>query len=101
MENRNNDAVIIAPEFHKPLFENEKVRVLEVSLPIGRKTQMHWHPQNVSYILQGGRMKIIKPVGAVDEVELISGKVMAGSEGEHIVENIGDSDIHTIQIEFI
>jgi len=100
MENKNNDAVTIAPEVHKILFENEKVRVLDVYLPIGRKTKMHWHPENVSYIIQGGEMRVMKVAGMVNEVKLIAGKVMAGTEGEHIVENIGSSDIHTVQVEF-
>ncbi|MBI5732443.1 cytoplasmic protein [Candidatus Jorgensenbacteria bacterium] len=96
----NNDALKIAPEVHSLLFENEKVRVLNVYLAVGKKTEMHWHPDNISYIIQGGKMRVTKPTGIASEVELIAGKVVAGTEGEHIVENIGNSDIHTIQTEF-
>ncbi len=95
----NNDALTIAPEVHTLLFENEKVRVLNVYLSAGKKTEMHWHPDNISYILQGGKMRVIKQSGLV-EVELKATTVMSGTEGEHIVENIGNSDIHTIQVEF-
>jgi len=96
----NNDALQVAPEVHTLLFENEKVRVLNVYLALGKMTDMHWHPENISYIVRGGKMKITKPAGAIIEVELTAGKVMAGAEGQHAVKNIGSSDIHTIQVEF-
>ena len=96
----DNDALKMAPEVHSLLFENEKVRVLNVYLAVGKMTEMHWHSENISYIIRGGKMRVAKPTGIVSEVELVVGKVMVGIEGEHIVENIGNSDIHTIQIEF-
>ena len=96
----NNDALKMAPEVHSLLFENEKVRVLNVYLAVGKMTEMHWHSENISYIIQGGKMRVTKPTGIVSEVELVVGKVIAGTEGEHIVENISNSDIHTVQIEF-
>jgi oxalate decarboxylase/phosphoglucose isomerase-like protein (cupin superfamily) len=96
----SNDALTMAPEVHKLLFENEEVRVLDVCLSVAGKTENHWHPRNISYILQGGKMKVTKPIGNTSEIQLMSGEIVPGVEGEHIVENIGDTDIHTIQIEF-
>lgn len=39
----NTDAVIAAPHSHKVLFENEKVRVVEVVVQPGQKEPMHTH----------------------------------------------------------
>lgn len=98
---QGNDAVTIAPEVHRILFEDEKVRVLNVYLPVGRKTEMHWHPNNISYVVSGGKMRILRQDKTVVDVSLAPEIVIPGSEGEHIVENIGSSDIHTIQVEFL
>lgn len=98
---KNNDALKIAPEVHSLLFENEKVRMLDVRLAAGEKTAMHWHPENISYVVQGGKMRVTRSDQTVVEVDLVTGKAIPGAEGEHAVENIGNSDIHTIQIEFL
>lgn len=98
---KDNDAVTIAPEVHSILFENDAVRVLDVCLAVGQKAEMHWHPDNLSYVLQGGMMRVIKRDQVTIEVELVAGKVIPGTDGEHAVENIGTSDIHTIQVEFL
>jgi hypothetical protein len=37
------DAVIAAPKYHKLLFENERVRLLEVRIPPGEITPVHTH----------------------------------------------------------
>jgi hypothetical protein len=37
------DAVIAAAKHHKVLFENERVRVLEVRIPPGESTAVHTH----------------------------------------------------------
>ena len=98
---QKNDAVSVEPGVHKVLFENERVRVLDVYLAVGGKTEMHWHPDSVSYVLNGGKMRVTRPDGTVVDVELVAGKVIPGTNSEHAVENIGNSDIHTIQVEFL
>lgn len=37
------DAVIVAPDSHKVLFENDKIRVLEVIIESGKKEPEHIH----------------------------------------------------------
>ena|SRR5680860_375649 len=51
----NLDAVIAAPENHKILMENEKVRVLEVTLLPGETEEVHHHQwPSVLYIQEVG-----------------------------------------------
>lgn len=51
----NLDAVIAAPKNHKILMENDKVRVLEVTLAPGEKEDVHHHQwPSVLYILEAG-----------------------------------------------
>lgn len=49
------DAIIAAPKNHKVLLENDKVRVLEVTLPPGEVENLHHHQwPSVLYIQEAG-----------------------------------------------
>ena len=93
------DAVAAAPEVHTVLLENATFRVLDVRVPPGAKTAMHAHPENVSYVLKGGSMRFTAPDGTTREVHLAPGQAAAAAPNAHIVENIGATEIHVIQIE--
>ncbi len=49
------DAVQLAPHVYKVLFENERVRVLQVRLKAGESSAMHSHPAYVIYGLATAR----------------------------------------------
>jgi len=55
------DAVKVAPDVYKVLFENEKVRVLEVEMEEGSGTEMHSHPDTLIYIISGGKVTFTNP----------------------------------------
>ena len=99
MNNHTDDAVTIAPDLHEVIFENDKMRVLKVTVKPGDKAEMHWHPENINYILTPGKLRFTKPDGAVIEVELTEGQVTSSSESFHAVENIGDTEVQTVQVE--
>lgn len=94
-----DDAVTIAPHLHQVIFENNKLRVLKVTVKPGDVAAMHWHPENINYILAGGRLRFVKADGSVAEAILSEGQVTSSPAGSHAVENIGDSEVQTVQIE--
>ena len=53
------DAATVAPHAYKVLFENEQVRLLEVSMEPGSRTEMHSHPDNLVYILSDGSTRLL------------------------------------------
>lgn len=96
---RQDDAVTVAPEVHTVVFENDEIRVLDVVVPPGYKSGLHWHPKNMGYVLVPGALRFTLPDGAVKDVELSLNQITQG-EGAHIVENIGTTEVRVIQIEF-
>ena len=101
------DAVVAAPNSHRVVFENEKVRVLEVSVPAGTREPEHTH-RWPSVMMTDGRARIRYRIG--DEVtfespdplpprEQLTGSWM-GPEGPHSVENIDTVPMHAIRVEF-
>ena len=95
----NNDAVSIAPHLHKIIFENEKVRALEVIVEPGDKAEMHTHPDNVITVLSGGSLIMTFSDGTSKQVDLKTGITFFGPATEHAVENKSDQTVKVIQLE--
>ena len=80
-------------------FENDRVRVLEATLPPGVKEQVHSHPACVIYVLEGGRYRNYASEGKITEGESKSGEVIFLEPITHAAENIGDKPMHFILVE--
>jgi len=94
-----DDIVVIAPEQHAVIFENDKIRMLRVTVKPGDKVGMHRNPENVNYVLQPGTLRLINPDDTSIDVELAAGQVIPAPEGAHAVENVGDTQVQTICVE--
>lgn len=94
-----DDIVKISPDVHRVLFENDAIRLLEVTVKPGAKVPMHTNPENINYILNGGTLRLIEPNGAVVDVQLAEKQVIPAPVGRHAVENIGPSEVRTLCIE--
>jgi beta-alanine degradation protein BauB len=95
----SDDAAIVAPHVYKVVFENDKVRVLEVSMAPGASTSMHTHPDYVAYLQNEGKVRFTMPDGETAEVEFPAGTVMWREAEEHATENIGSSELRAIFFE--
>src|SRR5437773_12467228 len=80
-------------------FENDRVRVLEATLPPGVKEQVDSHPAYVIYVLEGGRYRNYASDGKITEGELKTGEVLFREPLTHAAENIGDKPLHMILVE--
>lgn len=83
----------------KVKFENDRVRVLEASLPPGVKEQVHSHPAYVIYVLEGGKTRNFGSDGKTTETELKTGDVIYREPLTHAAENIGNTTMHMILVE--
>lgn len=95
------DALTAAPQNHKLLFENDEVRVLEVTVAPGTREPMHVHrypaiiyidssPHLVEY-LQDGTSRDLgeRPSGA---------RWLPIAQG-HAMENVGTAPLHAVRVE--
>ena len=96
---RAQDPAVVNAKTITVKFENERVRVLESQLPAGAKEQVHSHPANVVYVLQGGRIRNYAADGKATESDLKTGDVIYRDPLTHSAENIGDKAIHLILVE--
>ncbi|MDX6570478.1 MAG: beta-alanine degradation protein BauB [Gaiellales bacterium] len=94
------DATKVAPHVYGVLFENERVRVLEVRMQPGDRSEMHSHPAYFFYLLSpGGKVRFTMPNGETAEVELPSGASMWREAEEHSTENVGGTALHALFFE--
>lgn len=93
------DPAVVNSKTIKVRFENERVRVLEATLPPGVKEQLHSHPAYVIYVLEGGRYRNYGADGKVSEGTLKTGDVIYRDPLTHAAENIGDTPLHLILVE--
>jgi hypothetical protein len=101
------DAVIAAPNNHRILLENDRVRVLEVIVPPHRREPVHTHrwasvlhidmPSRIRYYNSTGRM--VREGGFVKRNEMRPTTLWMNPEEPHAVENISDIPFHAIRVE--
>jgi beta-alanine degradation protein BauB len=94
------DALLAAPGAYGLLLENEKVRVMELTLEPGQKAAMHDHPNDhVVYVLSDARFRLSFPDGSDAMFDLSAGETLWLQAGPHETENVGTSEGHNLVVE--
>jgi quercetin dioxygenase-like cupin family protein len=102
------DAAIAAPEQHRVVFENERVRITDFRVKPGETVPAHTHRwASVNYVLSlsdflsydgDGNLKLDSRTGKTD-IKEGSAFCLPPFPPTHSVENIGETDIHAISVE--
>ena len=100
------DGVIVAPEHHKVIFENEEVRVLDVTIAAGDVTPLHTHLRpTVMYVVSGSHFIRRDENGTVmldtrANPDFVLPRVLfAESTPLHTLENTADQELIVISVE--
>ena len=93
------DPAQVDPQHYKVLLDNEYVRILDVRHKPGEKAPMHSHPHHVVYVLAGGTTKSTSTDGKTNTETVKAGQVVWFDAETHMVENIGKTETHALDIE--
>jgi len=100
------DGVIAAPNHHRVLFDNDRVRVIETTVKVGDTTPVHTHPRTVMYVVSGDQFIRRDDAGRVmvdtrEEGEAFKMPPVIWSDGTppHVIENPGSEDLIVIGVE--
>jgi hypothetical protein len=101
------DAMIAAPEYHRLVLENERVRVLDTRIPVGVIVPVHTHRWPAIYytiepgdfIRRDGEGKVLFDSRTVPGMLSASAANYIECLPPHSVENVGPAEIHLISVE--
>jgi len=93
------DPLKVAPDMYKLVFENDRVRVMEVVFAPGSKIEKHSHPDHFGYVLSAGKLRISRPAGDPTDADLKVGEVLWIPAETHWGENTGETEIRVLVTE--
>jgi quercetin dioxygenase-like cupin family protein len=94
------DPVTVSPKQYRVAFNNDRVRVLDVTLKPGAKSPMHSHPDYIVYAMGPAKVKFTGTDGKTRDVTMKTGECRWIKGESHAAENTGKTDIHVLNIEF-
>lgn len=93
------DAIKVAPEVYKVVFENERVRILNFVTEPGQKWPLHAHPDSVAISLSEYDVRNVIPGKPPTERHSKLGDVRWISATSHIGENSGSTEMRGLIVE--
>jgi beta-alanine degradation protein BauB len=90
------DPLQVAPAMYKLNFENDRVRVMEVTFKPGEKIPEHSHPDHFVYVLEGGQLTINKAGAAPSIADLKPGQVLWIPAESHWAQNTGKTKVRLL-----
>ena len=93
------DPALVVPTDVSVRFENDSVRVIEALIPPGFKEKLHTHPPYVTYVLDGGNVRLHSADGTSRDAVLTPGQAYFTDKITHWAENIGTTTLHLILVE--
>ena len=92
------DAVVIDPDVHQVVMENEHVRVFEARAAAGARSPMHSHPTFVLVSIGSARIKLTLPDGKTQVMDLRPGTVLWLEDAQHSWELLS-GELHAVGVE--
>jgi quercetin dioxygenase-like cupin family protein len=90
----------VAPKSAKVIFENDVIRVVEITMRKGQRIPMHQHERGVGYSLNRGRIRSTREDGKSEVVNVKKGEASWEERPyTHAVENLGGKLVE-LSIEF-
>jgi beta-alanine degradation protein BauB len=72
------DALVSSPGNFRLLLENDRVRVLQYTLPPGARDHWHTHPSRVGYVLSGAKIRMTEADGSHEDYDERTGDTYWG-----------------------
>jgi len=94
------DAAAVSLEVYSVLFENDDIRVLEMTYQPGQGDTIHSHPKYVGLVMEGGTLRVHHENGESEDATFETGEtVPLALVTHHRAENIGKKIFRAILIE--
>lgn len=100
-QSRAQDPAALSPDIYTVLFENEEIRVLEMTFEPGEREAMHSHPKYCIVTKEGGTLRIHTEGNVPRDAEMqVNQPRCVGPVTAHWAENVGDTTVRVIAVEY-
>lgn len=89
----------VGPDIYSLVFENDRVRVMQVTFKPGDKIAMHSHPDHVTTFVTEGTLRLFYPDGSSKDISGKPGDSVWIPAEAHAAENIGTTEVRGIVVE--
>lgn len=93
------DPLKVAPSTYTLIAENDRVRVLRATVPVGAKTVMHEHPAHLVVSLGAANVKFTTGDGKTVDVVMKADEVTLIPAGAHAGTNAGSGPVDVVIVE--
>ena len=93
------DPIVAGPTVYKKVFENDRVRVLEVTFKKGAKIGAHAHPDHAAYVIEAGKLRITPDKGAAKDFDFAVGNGVFLPAQVHSASNPGTTEVKAVVFE--
>jgi quercetin dioxygenase-like cupin family protein len=93
------DPAAVGPKIYKTIFDDEHVRVFEVTFAKKAKIAMHAHPEHAAYVLEGGKLKVTGADKTAQDFDLAPGQAVIMPAAAHEAQNVGKTAIKLVVFE--
>lgn len=93
------DVAVVGPDIYRCTFENDRVRLCEVTFKPGARIGYHSHPDHLVYVLKPGRLRVTGADGRVHDVEFKAGQAIWSDAEAHSAVNPGTDEVRGIIVE--
>lgn len=90
------DPVTVSPDMYKVLLENDHVRVVQYTIKPGESDKPHTHPPKVSYVVDGGTLRITLADSSFVTTDPSGEATFRGAVPRHNATNIGTTAVSII-----
>lgn len=89
-----------AGTLRQELLDNEHVRVIETTYPVGASIPMHTHGfPHVIYVVEGGTLQTTTPDGTLEKHDLTPRETLWAKAQAHATRNIGSTPVRILEVE--
>lgn len=93
------DPLSVGGGMYKKVFENERIRVMEVTFKPGESIAVHSHPDHFVYALTGGALAVSVVGGKTEEMNLKAGDTGWMPAQSHSAKNNSKSTLKVLVVE--
>ena len=94
----SRDAVLVDPDHHHVVLENDRYRVYENIASLGARSPMHTHPPVVVVGVEKARLRMTAPDGKQSILDINPGQVLYLENAEHAWEVVA-GQLHIVAVE--